>query len=732
MKKVLSILLAVAMTITPLTFAVSAESESEIVIIYTNDTHCEVDADLGFADICAIEAIEKAKGNEVIVIDAGDAVQGGAIGAISKGSYIIDIMNEVGYDMAVLGNHEFDYKLSGLTALTDMASFPYISANFVNTEDGSSVYEPYYMVNIGDTDIAFIGITTPHTFTSSAPDYFKNDEGEFVYDFSSENFYTLIQSTVDEVKDNGADIVIAVAHLGVDPADAPYTSKELIASTSGFDAVIDAHSHTVIDGEICENEQGESVLLTSTGSKFQNIGIMRLSGDGISSELVTADYKADGVPADGQDAYAEIDSFIDAIKAEYSAELERKIAVSEVCLTVNNPDKYNEETGAYREVRRGETNLGDFCADAYKAALGCDIAFINGGGVRADIAEGDISYGDLLNVNPFGNELCVIKVSGSQIADALEHGARSYPLEEGAFLQVSGLSYEIVENIPSSVVLDETGMFSEVSGERRVKNIRVDGKPIDENATYTLGGSVYSLLDGGDGFSMFKDAEVVNRSACTDLDALIKYASEDLGGVVGEAYENPHGDGRIKVVTKRPVFEDIDGHWAKSSIMLAVQNNLVSGISDTVFAPDMNITRAMFVTILYRAEDMPSAPELNFTDVESGMYYADAAAWANANGIVFGISETEFAPDDNITREQMAAILYRYSTYKGYNTSVGEDTNILSYTDAFDINDYAITAMQWATGSGIISGKDGGILDPLGNATRAEATAMLARLLITL
>ncbi len=725
MKKLLYILCSAILAISSSSATGIAAEQGDIVIIYTNDTHCETDSASNFADISAIEAVEMAKGNEVIIVDAGDAVQGGTIGAISKGAYIIDIMNEVGYDVAALGNHEFDYQVPRLMELSEMADFPYISTNFVWAKDGKRVFEPYYLTSIDGTDIAFVSALTPHTITSTAPEYFKDENGEFLYDFCGDRFFDTIQESVDEATANGADIVIALTHLGTNDSDLPYTSKELISGTSGIDAVIDAHSHTVIESEELENKDGENVILSSTGSNFQNIGIMRISQGDITTELINEEYKKDGIPSDGQTAYEKTSSFIDGIKAKYELELEKNVAVSEANLTIYNPDKYSEETGLYREVRRGETNMGDFCADAYRAVLGSDIAIINGGGVRADIEKGDVSYGDLLNVNPFGNNLCIIEVTGKQIIDALEHGAKSYPDEDGAFLQVSGLSYEIDENIPSSVVLDENGIFVEVSGERRVTNVLINGKEIDETAIYTLGGSNFTLLNSGDGFSMFQGAKLVDDLICTDLDALIKYASEELDGVISQGYANPHGDGRIKIISQAYSFTDIQNHWAKDIIESAVRANLMTGVSETEFAPDLNITRGMFVTILYRLEGEPTSPKLNFQDVSSGEYYSGAIAWAKANEIINGISDTEFAPDSNITREQLAAILHRYAKFKGCDVSVGEDTNILSYDDVFDISEYAIPSMQWTCGAGLMKGKTESTLNPHDNTTRAEAAAIL-------
>ncbi len=729
MRKILSALLVCIMVLSSAAMVGVAKDRPELVIIYTNDTHCQVDGDLGFEDISAIEAEETAKGNEVIIVDAGDAVQGGAIGAISKGSYIIDIMNAVGYDCAGLGNHEFDYGIPRQQELADMADFPYVSANFMSLEKNDTLYAPYYMTSAEGMDIAFIGIITPNTFTSSAPEYFKNDAGEFIYDFNGgDDFYNDIQATIDNAEAEGADVIIALTHLGVDPADAPYTSQELIKNTGGLDAVIDAHSHTVIEGEVHKDKTGDEVILTSTGSKFENIGVMRVySADEIVTDLYDKDYKTE--LADSA-AYDKTKAVIDEIKAEYTAELERVVAASEVDLTVNDPSKYSEETGPYRQVRRGETNMADFCADAYKAVLGCDVAFINGGGVRADIAKGEVTYGDILNVNPFGNELCVIEATGLQIADALEHGARSYPNEEGAFLHPAGLTYEIDENTSSTVVLDENGMFKQVTGDRRVKNIRVNGEAIDLDKKYTVGGSAYSFLDGGDGFSMFEGAAVINDFVCTDCDALIDYATNTLGGTIGKGYENPLGDGRIKLYDAKKAFADIEGHWAQDSIEAAVENGIVNGINETEFAPDEGLTRGMFVTMLYR---MDGAAEVSadekFADIADDAYYKIPAMWAKAKGIMQGTGDNMFEPEALITREEMAVAIINYFTYSGNELLLLSSSPTVPYPDYADeaqISDWALEAINLCRGM-VMQGDESNSFNPQDNATRAEAVVTVLR-----
>lgn len=175
-------------------------------------------------------------------------------------------------------------------------------------------------------------------------------------------------------------------------------------------------------------------------------------------------------------------------------------------------------------------------------------------------------------------------------------------------------------------------------------------------------------------------------------------------------------------------FNDVSANdWFASAVDYVTGKGMMNGTADNTFSPKANTTRGMVVTVLYRLENQPSTSAASFTDVASGAYYANAVAWANANGIVSGYGSGKFGPNDKVTREQLAAILYRYAQYKKYDVSVGEDTNILSYDDAQSISSYAIPAIQWACGAGVVTGKSGSKLDPKGNATRAEVAAMLMR-----
>ena len=517
----------------------------KIIILHTNDVHCQIDqkknkdeivTNIGYAGVLAYKKeMENLHGiNNVTLVDAGDAIQGGPIGTLSKGEYIVDIMNYVGYDVACPGNHEFDYGMENFLKLsTETSKANYICCNFRDLE-GNPILSPYTLIKYGDLTIAYLGINTPESFTKSSPIYFQDENGNYIYDFAQgekgQTLYKTVQKYVDEAIKEGANYVVAIGHLGDEGASEYWSSKSLIKNTYGIDIFIDGHSHEVYS-EILKNKKGKNVLLAQTGTKLQNLGKITINTKNkkITSEFIS-NYKAQD-----EDAV----NYIEGIKNKFSDVLQEVVAKSSVTLTTLDPTTHK------RAIRNSETNLGDFCADAYRAMVGADIAFANGGGIRADIEEGDITYEEIINVHPFGNEICMIETTGQDILDALEIGACEYPIENGGFLQVSGLSYTIDPSIPSSVVFNERGQFVKVDGKYRVTEVIVGNEPLVLNKTYTLASHNYMIKNGGDGYTMFMDDKMIKDSVVIDNGALINYITENLNGVIGDEYKNPKGNGRI-------------------------------------------------------------------------------------------------------------------------------------------------------------------------------------------
>ncbi len=516
-----------------------------VVVLYANDVHCGVDDKIGYAGVAAYKKAYEKAGYEVLLVDCGDAVQGATIGTLSQGGYIVEIMNELGYVASTVGNHEFDYGMDRFFELTDLADYDYVSANFVD-KDGNRVLDAYTVVEAAGHKIAFVGVSTPETFTSSSPAYFQDENGNFIYGFCEGNdgadFYAAVQTAVDDARNDGADLVVVLSHLGTNAESAPYTSSDLIVNTNGIDVVLDGHSHSVWEGERVKNKDGEEVILSSTGTKLANLGSLTIVDGEEGVELETKLHDE----ALFQDE--EMEAFVAGIKAQYAELAQTVVARSDVDLTIVDPTATDADGKPIRIIRSQETNLGDLCADAYRAMSGADIAFVNGGGIRTSIPAGDITYEQIISVHPFGNALCVVEATGQEILDALEMGVRNLPSENGGFLQVSGISFEIDMSVESTVETNDKGLFVKVSGARRVKNVMVGDAPIDPAATYTLASHNYMLKEGGDGINMFADNVLLQDSVLIDNQVLIKYITEHLNGVVGEEYSEPYGQGRITIV----------------------------------------------------------------------------------------------------------------------------------------------------------------------------------------
>ena len=549
--------------------------KSDVTILYTNDVHTYIDKQspkLTYAAIADLKQSYQNAGKDVLLVDAGDHVQGTAYGSMDEGASIIKLMNAAGYDVATPGNHEFDYGMDRAKAIMKEADFPYLSCNWVDLRTTLRVLPSVKVFVRGGRRIAFVGVTTPETFTKSTPAYFMDKaQRKYIYDIQGgedgKKLYDAVQKAIDKAK-LLADVVIGLGHLGVDPSSSPWTSEEVIAHTSGFDAFIDGHSHTVMENKQVQDASGKAVTLTQTGSYFANVGEMTIAADGtITTKLIPTHEGMDAGIAAMQTSWV---NTVDDMLGE-------KIAVGDSDFYVSDP-----ATGK-RRIRSAETNLGDFVADGIYTyfneveKLHCDLAIMNGGGIRADVPAGDWTFKTCKQVSPFGNVACLMSVTGKQIQDALEFAARfagEGGKENGGFLQVAGATYEIHTDIPNTVQTDEKNVWiGSATGTPRVQNVKIYDKasgsylPLDPNKTYALAGMNYTLRNLGDGFAMFDGAELIKDYVSEDYLVMSTYAmifdGADAAGLphLSSAnsplaaypgyllnYEQPYGAGRITIL----------------------------------------------------------------------------------------------------------------------------------------------------------------------------------------
>lgn len=551
-KKSLGILLTVILMLSMTVCSVAeekAEKNGDIYILFTSDVHCGIDQGFGYAGLQQVRDTLEAQGYETILVDDGDAIQGEPIGTLSEGEAIIDLMNDLKYDVAIPGNHEFDYGMPNFLELVKKAEFPYISCNFTYMDE--LVFEPYLIKEAAGKKIGFVGVTTPLSITSSTPVYFQDENGEYVYGFMSddtgERLYQAVQSAVDAARAEGADYVYVIGHMGNGAQYRPWTYADVISHTNGIDAFLDGHSHDT-DQVVMKNKDGEDVPRSAVGTKMECIGYSHISAEGEIVETGIWSWPNRISAPELLNIHNEIRDRVNEAQQELAEQLNEVVASTAVTLTVNDPKEVDRSGKPVRMIRRAETNLGDLCADAVRAQSGADIAFVNGGSIRVSIEKGDITFGNILAVHPFGSMLCVLELTGQQILDALEWSCHSVPDENGGFNQVSGLTFEINSAIDSPCKADKDGMCTGIEGERRVQNVMVGGEALDPEKTYTLAGYDYQLRQQGDGYTAYDGAPVLQDNVKLDNQVLIDYIVDTLGGEVGGDYADPYGQGRITVL----------------------------------------------------------------------------------------------------------------------------------------------------------------------------------------
>ena len=523
-------------------------SSNDIIILHLNDVHCGVNNNIGYDGFVLYRDELSKKYPNIISVDVGDHIQGGTLGSISDGTAIIDIMNKVGFDVAILGNHEFDYGIEQLSKLGENITSRYISSNFCYRKNKTSVYNPYKIIEKGGKKIAFIGVLTPLTFSKTYLLTLRDSNGEAIYDFLADNdaqdLYDRVQENINKViNEEGADYVILLTHVGMDVEQ--YTSNNILSKVQNVDAVLDGHTHQIYN-TTSKDMNNKDIHISQTGTKLQSIGKLIIKQDGtIESEIIqdipepSDTTNATNLTRGGKEIWVnkEMNDYINNIYSIYETELNELYGSNDYDLLIM-PEGVTDSHASY--CRRQECAVGNLLADAFKSAGNSNASFLNGGAVKSSLYKGNLTRSQIMSVAPFFNNLYVKMVSGQCILDALEFGVSQYPSSSGGFPQVSGISFDIDSSINSTVEIDSQGIFLNVTGQRRIINAKINGEDIDPNKNYSVTMSDF-IGNGGDGYNMFAGYEVYQEGLLTDTDSIAYFIKNDLNGKIPSEYKDLQG-----------------------------------------------------------------------------------------------------------------------------------------------------------------------------------------------
>ena len=717
-KKVLSLLMAVVMTFSLAVTANAAEETAQdlngdIVILHTNDVHGAI---AGYAKVAALKDAYEARGAYVLLMDAGDFIQGDPTVSTSEGATAVELMNLAGYDVVSLGNHEFDYGYQNLKDLEADADFAIVDANVLY--NGRVAFEDNLVFTAPDgTKIGVFGLDTPETATKAHPAKIQG-----VTFLAGEDLYDCAQEQVDALTAEGCNYIVCLGHLGIDDESAGNRSIDLLEKVEGIDVFIDGHSHSTQDditaaltaasqaggNEISvDSSMVNGTVLTSTGTKLESVGVVTIDGETgrIDASTVSA--------ASLTDEDADVAARAAAIQKEIDDEYGTVFAKTEVAL---NGER---EPGNRTE----ETNLGDLITDALvwgaeREGTEVDAAVTNGGGIRASIAAGDITKKDINTVLPFGNTLSIVQVTGAELLEALEASTYCTPTSIGGFPQVSGIEF----TVDTTKAYDQGEQYpgSTYYGPKSIQRVTIEtvgGEPFDANATYTIATNDF-MAAGGDTYYAFAAASVNYDLGLSMDEVVMDYITDELKGTVtAEAYGEPAG--RI-TVDQGLAFTDVAATSPYyDGIEWAVDEGITNGTTATTFSPYQNCTRAQIITYLWRAAGSPEPASMEpaYTDVtDTSLYFFKAVQWASEQGLVEG--ET-FDPYAGCTRAM--------AVYFMWVAADSPEAAASSFTDVAADADYA-AAVNWAVAQGVTLGTgDGSTFSPDTVCQRGQIVTFLYR-----
>ena len=669
-----------------------------------------------YAYIAALKAEYEAKGAKVIVADAGDYSQGSPYVSFTKGANGVEMMNAAGYNVATLGNHEFDYGYDQLVKNLKSAKYTTVCCNILD-EDGNKLFDGSTVITIGDLKVGFIGVNTPETQTKANPALIKGLKW-----LAGEDMIKAVNDEAAALKDK-ADVVVVLSHLGVDSESAPNRSTDLWAGVKGVDFIIDGHSHSVMTA----GEGGEPIQ--STGTAMANIGV------------ITIDNEAKKIVDNSLVKYTEFakpDETVLAKAKELMEPVDKELNVVFAKSEVDLNGTKGDDKGAIGN-RNGETNLGDLITDAmlWKALrdinLNVDprnvVAITNGGGIRASISKGDVTKKDINTVLPFGNTLSVVYVTGDKLLEALEASTYCSPTPVGGFPQVAGMTFAISADVKYDANKD-TYPGSTYHGPNTIKRVdilEVNGLPFDPDATYAIVTNNFSAA-GGDTYYTFAASEI-NIDTGLPLDEVVmEYITTELKGVISNTYAEPFGR-----IMYNP-YTDIEG-WYRAPILVSTAAGIVYGHGNGIFAPNDNVTREQYISMLYRLFGEVITPEktvekLPFSDTDNLTYSKEAVKWGYETGIAVGDTSGTYRPTAAITRGEMAAMTYRAIEKLDGTPAPDELKKDAGFTDLGDA--FFTEAVNVLANLGIIHGKDAKTFAPYDITTRGEAATIIAYLVYSI
>lgn len=489
-------------------------TDKTIVILYENDVHCAID---GYTKLAGLrDAIVASDTAYVSITSSGDFLNGSLAGIVSTGQYIVDIMRNVGYDAITLGNHEFDFKGPRMTELLSQIKAPIICANFFEAGAEHPFYPTCTIKTYGQKRVGYIGVCTPSSMHDEYYAFFDKD-GNKLYDLHPDDVVALVQQSVDSVRRVGADYVVLLSHLGELVSEKAIDSHTLVNNIKGIDVVLDGHTHSVIPHDMVPDLDGKKIPVTQTGTQFAHIGKLVITKDG---NLSTSLIPINDITYTNQQVTATTDS----IKQLMESVVNVVIGSCDFELTI-----YDTQGDVL--VRKGETNLGNLCADAFREYFHADVGLINGGGIRNNIPAGNITIGDAINTIPFYDFMCKIEVTGETILNMLKKCTEKYPQEDGSFPQVAGMKFTL--NASNHTISDVQIMNSKTS----------QYEPLQSGRKYTI--SVSDYYNSGGFYDTLKKATLLEQTDLIAYTALANYIKDTLGGDVS-AYKNTQG--RIMII----------------------------------------------------------------------------------------------------------------------------------------------------------------------------------------